>query len=535
MIATLSSFATQFKPALIAAGKTLFEEGKVGPLVNKELVWQAEVTDTKTYKEVTVRVENEKVTDIFCPCGPAVCRHVIALMFALQQQFQIETEPFDPAMLEPPPHTLLGRRLNDLIYSSRAAGTKDGELEAMGASVNLKEPDVAKLRAMVQKGWFYPHEKSRYPILNGAKKLLGAAILKYEQKDYVFVFAIARAVLTEICSGEINGNSADECARAAVELLNTLCTAPEVPAEMRKEVFDRVVFACNKPLYQFYHKELLAILTNPLLDKDLQEQAAGQLKNVTAGGRKPSSSILDSQYELLGQMGRVQEQQQLMRDNPSHYRQQLIEEAYARKDYTAVRKLALDGVVSDWKAEQWKWKGWLLKVAIAEEDIEFIRSYHKELYFSGGWPEASYEAWRSTYTMEEWARELSDWLPSFEATKHPSTDKLFALAKVYVRENLAEKLLALVQEHCSFALARLAEPVLLPAHNKELMAAYRDWFIWFAGRSALRQNAIDLREMMKEVRRSSSPGRKMVNELIPHLFELHPTWKVFQEEVGKML
>jgi hypothetical protein len=41
--------------------------------------------------------------------------------------------------------------------------------------------------------------------------LLGAAILKYEIGEYEFVFAIARAILTEICSAEINGNSADEC------------------------------------------------------------------------------------------------------------------------------------------------------------------------------------------------------------------------------------------------------------------------------------------------------------------------------------
>ena len=33
MIATLSSFATQFNPVLVAAGKTLFEEGKIATAV----------------------------------------------------------------------------------------------------------------------------------------------------------------------------------------------------------------------------------------------------------------------------------------------------------------------------------------------------------------------------------------------------------------------------------------------------------------------------------------------------------------------
>src|ERR1700761_4563569 len=146
MIATLASFATQFKPELVAKGKALFEEGRVGPLVNladDDLIWRADIADTKIYKAVTIRLKDGKITDIFCPCAPAVCRHVIAMMFALQQQLQVTPEIFDPAMLAPDPlapHVLLGNRLNDIIYSSRAAGTKNGELEAMGASFNLKEP-----------------------------------------------------------------------------------------------------------------------------------------------------------------------------------------------------------------------------------------------------------------------------------------------------------------------------------------------------------------------------------------------------------
>jgi len=281
-VATLSSFATQFEPALVAAGKALFEGGKVGPLVNDKLNWQAKVTDTKNY-QVTVRLEKKKATDIFCPCGPAVCRHVIAVLCALQQQLQVKAVKFTPALLKLPPeaaHVLLGQRLNDLVYASRAAGSKDGELEALGAGLSLKDPDVLELRKLVRKKLFYPHDRSTYPILNGAKALLGAAILKYEQKDYNFVFAIAKAVLTDICSGEeymYGGVSARECAQAAVELLNTLCTDRKVPAAFRREVFERVLFACKKDLYRYYHKELLTITDNPRLEQELQELAAREL------------------------------------------------------------------------------------------------------------------------------------------------------------------------------------------------------------------------------------------------------------------
>jgi hypothetical protein len=138
---------------------------------------------------------------------------------------------------------------------------------------------MAAFKKMVTKYLVWPNERSTYPILNGAKRLLGKAILKYKEKDYRYVFDIARAVLTEICRGEeyiMDGNSANECATAAVEIFNTLCTDPEVPLEMRKEVFGRVAFASKKELYSYYHDILLAILNNRKLRKELSQGKNGR-------------------------------------------------------------------------------------------------------------------------------------------------------------------------------------------------------------------------------------------------------------------
>jgi hypothetical protein len=276
MIAKLSSYADQFDAKLIEAGKALFEKGAIENLTKVQANWHATVADSKKYK-VTVNEEDGFATAVFCPCGPAMCRHVIGVFYALQKRLNIETEAFNPSSLAPKPAVLLGRRLNDLIYTSRAAGSKNGELEKQGKTVKLDDkPDMASLKYMVTKGLMWPHEKSQYPILMGAQGLLGKAIHKYAEKDYIYVFAIAKAVLTEICSGDDTirySYSGGECARAAVEILNTLCTDAEVPIELRKEVFSRVVFAYEKKLYEHYHKELYAIIINPRLAPELNELA----------------------------------------------------------------------------------------------------------------------------------------------------------------------------------------------------------------------------------------------------------------------
>jgi hypothetical protein len=318
MITKLSSFSDQFDPELVAAGKALFENGNVGRLVKDDENWRAEVMDAQKYK-VTVHVDEDIVTAIFCPCGPKLCPHVISTFFALQKRLKIKSQPFDPSHLDFKPHELLGARLNDIVYASRAVGSKNGELEAMGEDLVDLEPDVTAFKTMIIKQLTWPNKESMFPILTGAKRLLGAAILNYGEKNYVFVFAVARAILTAIggAKGYIaHGDSAGECVSAAIELLNTLCSDPSVPADMRKEVFERVVFACKKDLYDDFHSELLTIFTNPQLHKDLQQLAKQELMNIISTGGDSGYYAKLALYMLLQRPGNEEELRQFKLDNP---------------------------------------------------------------------------------------------------------------------------------------------------------------------------------------------------------------------------
>jgi|GEM_PF-1131348 len=537
MVAKLSSFADQFDAKLLETGKALFDNGAIENLTKVENNWYATVADTKNYK-VTVNEEDGFATAVFCPCGPAICRHVVGVFYALKKRLKIKTEAFDPSSLEPKLSTSLGNRLNDLVYISRAAGSKNGELEKLGVAVTLKEPDMASFRARVKKVLMWPHERSQYPILMGAKQLLGKAIHKYAEKDYVYVFTIARAILTEICSSKeyyINSAfSAGECSRAAVEILNTLCTDPEVPAELRKEVFGRVVFACKKELYETYHEELLAILANPALDPELQESAQQELQNIAEMDSFSAGTAIEMQHELLKHQGKEAELQQLELANPLRFRQELIEQAYEQKNYKRVKELALEGL--PFRGDTDACKDWLLKIAEIENDVVYIRTYYRDKYFSTGYTDKYYEICRSTYTIEEWVKQLPDWESRFhkDYTGDLSWDSIVALAKIYLRDEMEHKLLTHLQKYPSFSLAQFTEPLLIRNHADSLMNIYRRWLIDSANRSIHRDSAIYLRELMIKVRRSSPQGKQMIKELVPHLLQLHPTWKVFGEEISKL-
>jgi hypothetical protein len=537
MIAKLSSFAEQFDPKIVEAGKALFDNYAVNNLTKKGDNYYADVKDTKKY-QVTVNVEDEFATAVFCTCGPAICPHVIGVFFAVKKRRKIKTEAFDPTCFDPEPYTLLGQRLNDIIYASRAPGSKDGELEELGETVTIEESDMAAFKKMVTKYLVWPNERSHHPILNGAKRLLGKAILKYEEKEYRYVFDVARAVLTEVCRGEeyiMNGNSANECAKAAVEIFNTLCTDHEVPLEMRKEVFERVAFACKKELYSNYHDELFAILTNPELSKELQVLARPELANIALLDGWLSTRAVAAEYELLKKEGNEEELQRLRLANPVQYRQELIQQAYDRKDYATVKQMALEGVEKNDRGVS-ACRDWLLKIAEMENDKVYIRTYYRDKYFSTVYTEENYEISRANYTTEEWAKQWPDWESRFsrDIMGRLNSFSVDALATIYLREKWADKLLALLQQHCSFSLAQKAEPLLIQTHPDALMAEYREYFIWRSENCTQGERAAELREMMEEVR-NTPEGKKMIKELAQHLLQLHPTWKVFGKEIRKLV
>ena len=240
MITSLASFAGQFPNELIEKGQNLFDQGQVETLRQDDKTWRAHVNDNGKRREAMVRAEKSMVTDIFCTCSPNVCPHVIAVFFALQKKFKIKPEKFDDAVLQEEPVTQLGNRINNLVYVSRRASSKDGELEKLGINYSLKDLSQSRLqqKAVAGLGGYDGH-----PVFNGAKILLGAAIREYSTANYEAVREVAKAILTGICKLGIMSNSAVECCNASVELLNELHNAEEPSSEFRNTVFDWVFTA----------------------------------------------------------------------------------------------------------------------------------------------------------------------------------------------------------------------------------------------------------------------------------------------------
>jgi hypothetical protein len=526
MIATLSSFASQFDPALIQKARVLFDSSAVTSLKKNGLVWHAEIPDGKNYK-VSVRAEDGYVTDVFCTCRPGVCQHSAAVMFALQKKLKIKTEAFNPGMLEEDPIYLLGPRINDLVYISRQPGSKNGELEKLGASISLRNPDIVKMRSMVR-SQLTGYDNS--PIFTGAKKLLGAAILAYEEENYEPVFTVARAILTEICTLDMMSNSANECCRAAAALLEELYNSPRISRKLKDEIFDFVVVAWDARLYAYFQKELIPVITLTLQKKEHQETALKKLEHLTPE-YKADIAIPDAKMRLLALLGKTEEAKLVRYDNLHLYRKELIEEAFAHKNYEEAKKLARDATQHASPSQWWEWIG---KIALIENDVSGLRDYYIYKYYQEGYHKKFYDAVRDTYSPEEWTEIYPGWIDKFEKYHSISEVEVYALAHIYISEGLADQLALHLERFPWYNLASVAQPVLEKKYPYLLKKIMLDHFVQMSSYSFTRERTTLLRQEMKHCLRTAW-GKKFVSELRPHLLQLHPTWKVFREELCKRL
>ncbi|HTE33452.1 MAG TPA: hypothetical protein VK666_23885 [Chryseolinea sp.] len=527
MIATLSSFASQFEPALLEKAKSLIDNNAIQLLSNKELNWDAVVMDKKNYK-VTVRVEKNKVTDVFCSCSPAVCPHITAVLYALQVKLDIKPEEFKPEFLAPEPAKVLGNKINNMIWTSRAENTKDGELEKLGAHLSLKDTNITKLRVIVRKD---RTGRPMNPIFVGAHKLMGAAIREYGKANYEAVFDVARAVLEEIGELKAIANSAMETGEAAAALMEEIYNQPDISPELRNRIFTWVTNSWKDKTYQYFHEFLIRAVTSCATETPFSVKATKLLQQLPKS-YNTDDAVAEALQRLLKRQGNNKASREFMYKDVPRFRIKLIEEAFDNKDFAEAKKLAYDGLASEETNKEDIWE-WLHKVATADNDVPALRRYYQYSYLNSKFDETFYEKCRATYDEEEWTRAYPKWI---EAIGEPGTDeKKLAIADIYMREEEADSLAMFLEKFPDYLLALETQVFLEKTHPLVVRKVFHNFFLAYT-KQAQHNGEVGQRIRSLLGYACKTPwSKKMIKELRSKLLELHPTWKSFKAALSKPL
>lgn len=562
MISSLASFTGQFSSELIQTGRILFDAGLTKDLTLDKGTYKVVVADGTRDWKVSVRLEEAKVTNVFCTCGPDICPHVISVFFALRKELGIEETKYIPdapqkeekiinerpqTSIKPPiakvvslpttkakeakpsgpRYSELGNRVSYFVHAPKTPDDGGIELQELASHTSLKDLLPQKLERKALSGL----DGNDYDVeYNGAVKLLGAAVREYENGNYEAVFAVAKAVIKAIKDFGQLGGDAVACCNAAFVLLEELYHGDRTSPAFKERVFNWVAKAWKTRDYEEFDAEMINIIGKVSGNGDHQLAILKMIeaKANVINGEPLSGSEMDVALSLYEKGGDKLAGEVWKQRFPHHFRKRMIEEALESKNYTYAKKLANEGLETRDKED---FRKVLYDIAKLENDLQGIRDYHVYLFLRDGDME-EYEMIRVSCNNEEWKETLKVIINGLEQQGYY---KVHVLRKVLFREALQEELLAHIRKSYIEVedVIELA-PALIDKNQDQILEILRKELKEKAHKSKQRELAKRYAASLKKVC-ALNGGKKMVREMLKELFAENPGWNVIKSEVAKYM
>lgn len=571
MLVSISNFFTVLDARQLQKGKQYFEQDAVGYATQvKPGEWKAEVSGTDDYY-ITIKLDGDSVitTRCDCPHDDPFCKHVVAVLFFIQQQKGVSASKEakaapgstrkkaagKPASFETVLEKANEKELKEFLktYAARNKEFRNlfllrFELAGKEAGRQTFETLIRKTAALYMRGGFIDWDNNK-KALQPALNILDEAEHNFEKEVFRVTFDAACAVVLEVPPllqyMDDSDGLAGDCVERAFDVLHQLAESAAVPYVLKDEIFLFAQKEFSKPIYTDFgfDKVLLQLMIATAYEKDKQKLIFGIIDKRL---QKTSTDyelrwLLDAKIELLQKCGRNTDVQAVLQDHITiaEYRERLIQHHIDNKNFDEAKKLAAEGVQGEtfkqsWHRDKERWEAWLLKIALLQEDAPEIRKLGKSIYFGRSFDHRYYELCRKTFGEKEWQEECKSWIQWFLNKGQLSSLQLFALAQIYITERLYDRMLVLLQHNPDYEFAEFCKPYLQKRYELELLEIYRKSLIAFAANSNSRGQYIELRKRLKAIQQSSA-GKDVANALIPFFLTQYKQRRAMKEELEKLI
>jgi hypothetical protein len=563
---TLSNFTNTLDKKQILKGQHYFMAEAVDNLnEQKNGYWQAEVLGTEIY-HVRVQLRDIEIisTGCDCPHDDLFCKHVVAVLFALQDELDIIDEAATKQQQKKTATKKKQLTVDDLLKQVNEAELKKFVKEAAQKNKDFynlfmlrfqytNEADGYKKYAAMIAGNAKAYARRGFIEYGDSTKALKAAIdiageagAALEKGNYRIVFDASRAIIQEVQQmihymDDSNGLAGD-CIERSFSYLHEMAVNADVPVLLRSEIFEYAFTEFDKPHYRdfgFDHQMLELLVASATENEQLQrtlqkiEQQLGLTEN-----EYREKELLDAKIELLNKYGKEKEALQIVLDNLQHweFREETIKKFITQKDYEQAKKLAQEAFENEkkkqWRGDTFRWEKWLLTVAITESDTVTIRRYSKQFY-SDRFDQQYYNIYKKTFTENEWTNECNKWIEWFISKSRITIPQLYALANIYIAEKYFDRLLVLLQKNPEYEFAHQCNPFLKDTYEKELTDVYRIALLNYAQNNTGRNFYVELRKRLKEVQQLPS-GKPLVKELVEYFLRMYKNRPAMIDELNKI-
>lgn len=521
--------------------------------------YEAIVSGTEEYT-VQLEIKNNIIIEHNCDCPydmGAVCKHVVAVIFHLQQDelelnqpnFTIPKKKKTKSVSQQIQELLNAISHKELIEFVQENSKKDEKFR------NYFLASFGHLSQNQSKGFYQKQIHSILQSAAGRDGWIGWTDMKYvvnttepflenaekylANNNFKNVFYISTALLEEMTEafqyGDDSNGDLGYFVESATELLSKL-TQEKLPKTLKEEIFGYCISSFKKQLFKGWdwHLEMLHIASE-LIDNESDTNTILDCLD-TISDEYERERAQSFKLDLLRKFKDEKEVEKYINRHISNssIRTKEIEKAFAKENFDRVIKLSKDGIECDKKDKPGLvkvWYNWLLKVAQSKNETTKIIEYARFLFIDNFHPEQDY------YQILKDNIEDKNWHPFIEEIIKEITPKnrwtyTELIRKIYIKEEWWDRLFLILKQNLSLENIQQNEQYLAKDYSSELIELYSEritnYVEKYIGRNHYQTACKYLRRMKK------MGGNEQVNDLIELFRKQYPQRKALMDELNRV-
>ena len=560
MIIPLNEFEQVIDEIILKRGLTYFKDGAItdfSEFSNGE--YEASVSGTEEYT-VQLEIRNNIITEHNCDCPydiGAVCKHVVAVIFHLQQD---NLELNKPSVSKPRKEKTksVSQQVKELLKAVSHKELIDFVQENSKKDKKFRNYFLASFGHLSQNQSKAFYQKQIHSILEsaaGRDGWIGWSDMKYvvnttepflenaekylANNSFENVFYISTVLLEEMTEafqyGDDSNGDLGYFIESAMELLSKLAQE-ELPNSLKQELFDYCISSFNKKLFEGWdwHLGMLHVACD-LIDKESDADIILSCLDTINGEYERERA----QQYILDLLKRFKDENEVEKYINKHIsnssiRTKEIEKAFESKNFERVVKLSKDGINCDEKDKPGLvkvWYNWLLKVAQNQKDTSKVIEYSRFLFIDNFHPEQDYyQILKENIEDEKWHPFLEGIITEITPKNRWTYTEL--VRKIYIKEEWWDRLFLMLKQNLSLENIQQNEQYLSKDYSSELIELYSEritnYTEKYIGRNHYQTACRYLRRMKK------LGGNERVNELIELFRKQYPQRRALMDELTRV-
>jgi hypothetical protein len=546
----LTNFKTKLSPVIYERGEEYFMNDAVSDLEQlDDNRWLATVEGSEDYN-VAVEIDlkgNILDYDCDCPYDGEICKHVVATILMIKEDWDSgkETAKKDNTKKEWQQIILKvsESELRNFVieYAKKNKGFKNDLVINFAEFDNNSSPE--KYRKLVKNAFRNAGDRDGYinyydigDIIGPLNKLINKADSFKDKNDFNEAFLILSVIPSE-CIKMIDciDDSDGEFGGTIMEVFDSIVDIYKKCNDsiLKKKIFEHLLHEAGLNKYHDYgcadnlEPSLLELSDNKENTEALHRFFDKKIKDVDQKDGWSKDYALQSYIGLKAQLyelsGESEKAGLLIEQNLqlSKFRQKFIDKKLKENKLAECILLLEQGIeIAKTKQEpgtEKQWKDQLLAIYQKQSDIENIRKYSLNLYFSN-WNELKYyRIYRKTWNTNEWIVERQKIIETLQSQQKKTPYGNYfntSIAEIYVEEKMIDELFKMVEKSPMINTLMSYSKHLKEKYSIELAKFFKSAIEWYLGKNTGRsayQTTVGYFKEMAKLNGGNEMLRAMIN------------------------